>query len=371
VLYVADTGKNRVIAFALEPGGARPVATVGELGSGPGRFAGPLAIAVGRSDGANTRDVYVADAHSRRIVRLHHDGGALRWVGERRHDADVVTSLDTDHWGAVYVAAPNRGVVRKLTADLAPVAELRAEQARPRGFDIPFVNFRDHRDGRTLRLGQPHAVLIQDWSSTSGAQRWNLGLEIRDLAVTGEEAPTARFTLTDRAAVTLEIQDGVTRRNLGRRVIGALGAGDHAVELREEDLLRAGAAGELVLRLSAASSYTDGPVASASTPFRISGDGIALPAQPMLLGNTPNPVLTHTRIAFLLPDAESARHANLRVFDATGRVVRRFEPTFTAGFNEVLWDGRNDRGHDVAAGVYFYRLDVRDEVMQRRMVRVR
>src|SRR6185503_16222453 len=45
LLYVADTGKNRVAAFALSTNAAREVASVGALGSGPGRFAGPMAVA--------------------------------------------------------------------------------------------------------------------------------------------------------------------------------------------------------------------------------------------------------------------------------------------------------------------------------------
>src|SRR5262249_11288187 len=57
-LYVAETGRNRVDAFALGATSARQTATLGELGSGPGRFAGPMAVAVGRVNGANTADVY-------------------------------------------------------------------------------------------------------------------------------------------------------------------------------------------------------------------------------------------------------------------------------------------------------------------------
>src|SRR2546430_11004304 len=39
------------------------------------------------------------------------------------HDA-LPISLDTDAWGNLYAAAPQRGVVRKLSADLAPLADL-------------------------------------------------------------------------------------------------------------------------------------------------------------------------------------------------------------------------------------------------------
>ncbi|HEY6866772.1 MAG TPA: hypothetical protein VI792_05915, partial [Candidatus Eisenbacteria bacterium] len=99
VLYVADTGMNRVLAYAPGATGARLIASLGGLGGGPGHFAGPLAIAAGHANGVGTPDVYVADAHSRRIVHLRLEGGALRWVGSAPAGSDVVTSLDTDQWG--------------------------------------------------------------------------------------------------------------------------------------------------------------------------------------------------------------------------------------------------------------------------------
>src|SRR6185295_14067057 len=106
-----------------------------------------MAIAVGRSNGANTRDVYVADAHTRRLVHLADDGGKLRWVTDARHDADLLTSLETDQWGNLFAAAPHQGLVRKFNAALEPVAELREGMTSPRGFHIPFYTVQDHRAG--------------------------------------------------------------------------------------------------------------------------------------------------------------------------------------------------------------------------------
>src|SRR5262245_49783986 len=55
-LVVANTGRNEIVAFAVEGNSARRTSAIGTLGSGAGRFAGPLAITFGRSGGANTRD---------------------------------------------------------------------------------------------------------------------------------------------------------------------------------------------------------------------------------------------------------------------------------------------------------------------------
>src|SRR5262249_32124535 len=155
--------KNRVVAFALDGDGARLESAIGELGGGPGRFAGPMAVTAGRNEHGNTPDVYVADAHSRRIARLRLEAGSLRWGAEVHHDADLVTSLDADRWGNLYASAPRQGI-RKFNSDLVPVAELRAGLASPRGFHVPFFNVRDHRDGSVARVGQPNALSVESWS---------------------------------------------------------------------------------------------------------------------------------------------------------------------------------------------------------------
>lgn len=54
-----------------------------------------------------------------------------------------------------------------------------------------------------------------------------------------------------------------------------------------------------------------------------------------------------------------ARASRLRVsiFDLRGRRVRRLvEGTYPPGRHEIVWDGRNDRGEIVSAGIYFVRM---------------
>lgn len=369
VLYVADTGKNRVVAFALEDAGARQIAALGELGSGPGRFAGPMAITTGRSGGCHTSDVYIADAHTRRIVHLSHDAGGLHWVTDVRHEATVLTSLDTDQWGNLYAAAPQQGVVHKFNADLSPVAELRADLTRPRSFHVPFSTVRDHRNGRVERVGMGNGLTIDQWSDRSGVTLWSFGVEVSDLAVLDGELPIASFLLSDQASVQIEIVDASTGQRLMRRDAGALGAGTHRLPLREQDLVTAAGATDLLLRVSATSSYSGGGSHVAQAPFHVKG-GASLPSRPMLLGNTPNPVRAQTRIAFVLPELHGER-VSLRVYDAAGRMVRNFDRPFAPGFNEVMWDGTDGGGAQVAAGVYFYRLRVGATDFSRRMVRVR
>jgi sugar lactone lactonase YvrE len=368
-LYVADTGRNRIASYALESARARLISTIGDLGGGTGRFAGPLAIAAGRTEGANNAEIYVADAHNHRIVHLRNQSGALSWVSDARLDADLLTSLDTDQWGNLYASAPRQALVRKFAPDLTPVAEIRDGLSSPHSFRVPFANVRDHRAGTVSRIGQPVAVSVENWSEASGIRRWNLGLEISKLTVGTENGPAAFFTLSDRATVSIEVLDVSTGRWLARRSAGVMDAGVHTLPLKDQDVAGAGGADALILRVSAVSSYANGPSDVAQTEFSTSGAGAAAPARTMLLGNIPNPVASFTRIAFLLP--ASGERVSLSVYDAMGRRVRTFSGSFTPGLNEVVWDGSDEWGRRARAGVYLYRLDVGRESFTRRMVLIR
>ncbi len=363
-LYVADTGHNRVAAYALGAGGATFQAALGELGSGLGRFAGPMAITTGRVKGANTPDVYVADAHSRRIVHLAHDASGFRWAGAADAGADVVTSLDTDQWGNVYAAAPHAGFVRKFNPSLVAVADLGNGLVDPRAFHVPFVNVTDHRDGSTARVGQPNGLSVERWDDASGMKLWNLGLDLANVAVTADATPEARFALTDRAAVSLDWIDPSTGRALAHHALGELDAGPHSLPLDGSDA--AFARDDRTLRVTATSSYSGGPTVSAST--NRSGSA-APPTAAMLLGHAPNPAMPWTRISFTVPT--NAGPSRLDLYDAGGRHVRRLGSDFAPGAHDVLWDGNDDAGRAVGGGVYFYRLEVGALRFARKLVVVR
>jgi DNA-binding beta-propeller fold protein YncE len=368
VLYVADTGRNRLVAFALGAAGARQVAEIGELGSGAGHFAGPMAVAAGREPVAGGREVFVADAHTRRIVRLRHDAAGLHWDAEITHDADVVTSLDTDRWGNLYAAAPNRGVVRKFNRELEPVAELRSDLARPRDVHVPFLTVTDHRDGHVTRVGQASAVTLDQWGDATGMRLWTLAPEVTGLALTSGDAPGARFTLTDRADVALEIVDAADGRRLATRAAGTFDAGTRTIALTAADLDAAAGASQPQVRLVAASGYPGG--ATARAQIALAGYGGGPVVNPGQLTALPNPVRTSTRIAFALP-AGAPDGASLRIFDASGRQVRQFAQRFSAGVNQVTWDGTDDRGRRLPDGIYFSRLRAAGRETSHRMVLVR
>jgi flagellar hook assembly protein FlgD len=66
------------------------------------------------------------------------------------------------------------------------------------------------------------------------------------------------------------------------------------------------------------------------------------------------------------------RTFTLRVYDAAGRLVRNLlDDTRAASEHAVAWDGRDDTGASMAAGVYLYKLETNHGVQTRRMVLVK
>jgi hypothetical protein len=91
-----------------------------------------------------------------------------------------------------------------------------------------------------------------------------------------------------------------------------------------------------------------------------------------LLAVMPNPSQGTTTI--VLP-IERAAMTIVRLLDVTGRLVRRWElGVLPRGTHPVAWDGRNDRGERVAAGVYYWHVERRDpggvSVLRGRSVRL-
>lgn len=74
-----------------------------------------------------------------------------------------------------------------------------------------------------------------------------------------------------------------------------------------------------------------------------------------ILGAAPHPLRGGAaRLAFELPREGPVR---LTLYDSLGRLVRRVaDGEFAAGAHAVEWNGRDERGRDVAPGIYFLRL---------------
>ncbi|MCL2063194.1 MAG: T9SS type A sorting domain-containing protein [Candidatus Cloacimonetes bacterium] len=87
------------------------------------------------------------------------------------------------------------------------------------------------------------------------------------------------------------------------------------------------------------------------------------------MGNYPNPFNPETMINFNLA---VSGEVNLEIFNIRDQKVRvLMDELMPAGSHEILWNGRNEYGLEVASGVYFYRLQTENETFIRRMMLIK
>ena len=104
------------------------------------------------------------------------------------------------------------------------------------------------------------------------------------------------------------------------------------------------------------SSVRDEPGTGASGPSR-------------LLDSYPNPFNARTTIGFEL---DHGQPVSLRVHNLSGqRVATLAEGVYPEGYFAVSWDGRDDRGREVASGVYLCRLRLAEQVLSHPLTVVR
>jgi hypothetical protein len=101
-----------------------------------------------------------------------------------------------------------------------------------------------------------------------------------------------------------------------------------------------------------------------AAPDRAAG-GVAMRLAP----GRPSPFASTTAISYTLPRSGGAQ---LHIIDVNGRRVRALRSgTHAAGAHVVVWDGRDDRGRRLAAGVYFARLEAAGAVRVQRLALLR
>ncbi len=80
--------------------------------------------------------------------------------------------------------------------------------------------------------------------------------------------------------------------------------------------------------------------------------GLSIPERAALLQNYPNPFNPTTEISYYLAEPG---YGCLKIYSITGQLVKTLvSGNLAEGEHDVIWDGRNNRGADVASGIYFY-----------------
>ena len=96
---------------------------------------------------------------------------------------------------------------------------------------------------------------------------------------------------------------------------------------------------------------------------------LPVPMQYMLHQNYPNPFNPRTTIQYEIP---IQGRVVISIFDILGReVVTLVDAVQGPGYKAVTWDGKNERGLPVGAGLYFYQLQTPTYIHTKKMVFVR
>ncbi len=300
LVYVVDRGNHRIQKFT--PTGDF-LASWGELGNEPGQFANPRGIAVAQ-DGT----VFVTDSDNHRVQAFSASGTFLRsWgePGEADGEFDTPYGITIDAQGSVYVADTYNHRIQKFNAT---GAHLRSWGMQGSWFG---------------QFDQPTGLAVD---------------------------PLGRIVVTDSANQRVQLfnGEGVFQDHWG----GELGSGWG--EFRFPDDVGVDALGNLYI--------VDG---NNHRIQKLQGSGLLDAGQPdpvpaVGLSAYPNPMRTQSRIRLSIvgdgPLLSGAQRVTVRVFDASGRLVRDLhDGELPPGEHELAWDGRDDRGIAVKPGVYFGR----------------
>ncbi|MGD8781379.1 MAG: kelch repeat-containing protein [Ignavibacteria bacterium] len=88
-----------------------------------------------------------------------------------------------------------------------------------------------------------------------------------------------------------------------------------------------------------------------------------------LYQNYPNPFNPQTNIKFVLNEAV---HVSLKIYSMNGEEIKTItDKVLQPGYYEYLWDGTDNKGRQVASGVYIYRLAGANYSQQKKMLLLR
>ena len=124
-----------------------------------------------------------------------------------------------------------------------------------------------------------------------------------------------------------------------------------------------------------------GDLLACTTPngdiFRYNPEAVAVPGEPGdhpfavsgLIGGFPNPFRESTRLSWRIAEDGPVE---LSVLDVRGRrVARLLQESLPEGYHELEWNGRDQEGNRVAAGVYFLRMKSHDTVSYQKVLHLR
>jgi hypothetical protein len=169
----------------------------------------------------------------------------------------------------------------------------------------------------------------------------------------------------------IELLRGIT--GVSNAVVVATSNGNADFSWRERQAFVAGTEAHYYLRIRMLDNSTvwTGPVYVKYDPAAVTGVGDGpLAGARLALAAAPNPAFGRVLASFTLPSA--ADHADLRIYDAAGRLVNTLiSGPVAAGTQRIEWTGLDENGRSSPAGIYFLKLSVGAQVVSRKVLFVR
>ncbi len=206
IIWVTDTGNNRVLGFSLQDETATQ--RYNFTSNGDDFFHNPKQIVTGKFNGASNNTLFVTDKENQRIIKLN--------IGQNEPEGNAIyngktesnfSSLAVDHWGNLYATDRNFNEVLKLTADLNLLTQKTGVDG-PLNFHTIFGEIHLQSENKRIWAGYNQAFLMENWTENSGAQRFQLGVDLTNVSVSMDsslERLYMNLKLTDHADLSLDL----------------------------------------------------------------------------------------------------------------------------------------------------------------------
>lgn len=224
MLWVVDQGNRRLAGYRLQLDGVKIAA---EFFGIDFSLQNPVAVAVGRFDGASDGHLYVADDSARAVYQLFFDESKLR--AQRLYHAgekSQITALATDHWGNLYLSDPGLGRVIKLSPQMEELATLEIDRT-PAGPEVPptasvpavsgsfrfspiFAWLFSAGNTASCQTGFNQAILLNDRMQDGEMERYQLGIDLnvtRVMLNSSLDTLQMETRLTDVGRVQMQLVD--------------------------------------------------------------------------------------------------------------------------------------------------------------------
>ena len=205
----------------------------------------------------------------------------------------------------------------------------------------------------------PQVIVPYSWPASGGIASDLTGDGLLDLAVinTNLAMNPALIVLVGQRDGLPVVEGHYPLPTIGRSLLAGDVNGDGATDLVVLGRSQRGDGGAFVF-------LNQGVPATA-----IAAETTTVPTAFVLGANYPNPFNPATTIPLTLP--AGAEEVDLTIYNVLGQPVRRvWNGSLAAGEHRLAWDGRDTQGQPVAAGVYWYRLQVDDQTSTRKMVKI-